>query len=70
MGSWTPYISQQGMAELSSPASVVRSSQDFHDLDHEMITQMTRRNHYLVIWRLALSAVCHHPTIRQWVPLP
>ena len=56
-GQLDSYISQQGMAELSGPARS-RSSQDFHDLDHEMITQMTRRNHYLVIWRLALSAVC------------
>ncbi|NJC27469.1 hypothetical protein [Neolewinella antarctica] len=50
------YITEQGMEQDGSDRQ--RSLQDFHDLDHEMITAMTRRNHNLVIWRLALSGVC------------
>ena len=51
------YIAGQGMGTAAGP-SPRRALEDFHDLDHEMITQMTKRNHALVIWRLALSAVC------------
>ena len=56
-GQLEKYISEQGMRE-GEAANPRRALADFHDLDHEMITQMTRRNHHLVIWRLALSAVC------------
>lgn len=56
-GQLEQYISQQGMQE-GEAANPRRALADFHDLDHEMITQMTRRNHHLTIWRLALSAVC------------
>lgn len=51
------YLEEQGLDE-ESPSGNTRNIQDFHDLDHEMITAMTKRNHNLVIWRLALSAVC------------
>ena len=50
------YIADQGLGHESPDRQ--RTSEDFHDLDHEMITAMTRRNHNLVIWRLALSAAC------------
>ena len=50
------YISDQGLGDTVPEGQ--RSLQDFHDLDHEMITAMTKRNHNLVIWRLALSAAC------------
>ncbi|OAV43385.1 hypothetical protein [Lewinella sp. 4G2] len=50
------YLNEQGFTE--QPARSMRSLRDFQDLDHEMITAMTRRNHHLSIWRMALSAVC------------
>lgn len=55
-GKMADYISEQGLDQDAPDGQ--RSLQDFHDLDHEMITAMTRRNHHLVIWRLALSAAC------------
>ena len=35
-----------------------RTSDDFLDLDHEMILEMTERNHSLTIWRYALGTLC------------
>ena len=35
-----------------------RTVEDFHDLDHEMITAMMERNHTLNIWRYVLIACC------------
>ena len=35
-----------------------RTAEDFHDLDHEMITAMMERNHTLNIWRYVLIAAC------------
>ena len=35
-----------------------RTMEDFHDLDHEMITAMMERNHTLNIWRYVLIACC------------
>lgn len=56
-GRMDTYLQEQGL-DRESPSGNTRDIQDFHDLDHEMITAMTKRNHNLVIWRLALSAVC------------
>lgn len=36
----------------------VRDSEEYEDLDHEVIMAMTERNHTLTIWRYALSAAC------------
>ena len=35
-----------------------RTAEDFHDLDHEVITAMMEHNHTLNIWRWVLMAVC------------
>ncbi len=35
-----------------------RTMEDFHSLDHEMILEMTERNHSLNIWRFVLGGVC------------
>jgi len=35
-----------------------RTPDDFLDLDHEMILEMTERNHSLTIWRYVLGALC------------
>lgn len=35
-----------------------RTVEDFHDLDHEMITAMMEHNHTLNIWRYVLIACC------------
>lgn len=36
----------------------VRTPDDFLDLDHEMILEMTERNHSLTIWRYVLGICC------------
>lgn len=36
----------------------VRTPDDFLDLDHEMILEMTERNHSLTIWRYVLGTLC------------
>jgi len=36
----------------------IRTPEDFLDMDHEMILEMTEKNHSLTIWRYALGAVC------------
>ena len=35
-----------------------RTMEDFHSLDHEMILEMTERNHSLNIWRFVLGGAC------------
>ena len=40
------------------PGRPVRTAEEFHDLDHEVITAMMEHNHSLNIWRWVLMAVC------------
>ena len=50
------YLDDQGIVKAPFDR-ISRGIQDFEDLDHEMIMEMTRRNHGLIIWRYALGAV-------------
>lgn len=55
-GQLSHYLDKQGI--VKSPFKKMgRSIEDFEDLDHEMIMQMTRRNYVLVVWRYALGAL-------------
>ena len=57
-GEMEGYVAARSVVAPPDGERRLRTAQAYEDLDHEMITQMTERNHTLNVWRYTLGAVC------------